>query len=92
MKEKKIEQKDIRYVWKSDMGSSRPTILTSCHIPAVAWSDTVIGQFSTSPYVELENKVQLCHIEVLENKLQSLNGHELQITYPPHITCVTPCL
>lgn len=68
MKEKKIEQKDMRYVWKFDVGSSRPTVLTY-HIPAVAWSDTVSGEFSTSLSVGLENKVQLCPAEVLENRL-----------------------
>lgn len=47
MKEKKIEQKDIRYVWNSNKGSSRQIILTSWRVFAVVQSDTILEQFKS---------------------------------------------
>lgn len=47
MKEKKIEQKDIRYVWNSNKGSSRQIILTSQRVFAVVQSDTILEQFKS---------------------------------------------
>lgn len=47
MKEKKIEQKDIRYVWNSNKGSSRQIILTSWRVFAVVQSDTILDQFKS---------------------------------------------
>lgn len=47
MKEKKIEQKDIRYVWNSNKSSSRQIILTSWRVFAVVQSDTILDQFKS---------------------------------------------
>lgn len=47
MKEKKIEHKDIRYVWNSNKGSSRQIILTSWRVFAVVQSDTILEQFKS---------------------------------------------